>query len=293
MYKDTIKPYLNGLKWNDRPFWKYIGPLNRTYGTCVPPETALRWGIADQAWAVKHGFFVARCQTRERAVLLGLPSKDPKHPRWKPMPNSPAVTHEPWYVIDYYKPKTTMRTIEHCVFLGVPGFERLIQFIKQQDEYGYISCWAKPVQLYDETMMWYKIYWAETRPVKNKIHKDVLGTKIAPRFVGLDRKREQEKREAAEAHARRLQELELQKAMNARKRHDVKLANSIARNELHDHAKAVLDSKRRNQKQAQHIFRHGDKEYAQRLLAYTNEQFARNEISEPVLPHGWKPEARA
>ena len=103
---------------------------------CPIMDGAIRWTVADQAWAVDQGFFVARSDTLNR------------------------VTFEPINPYDHDKrfidQNLMLGFIERHVCFGDKNYVRLWTFLKQQDQWGYNGAWDTAVERFSKHMIWYK-----------------------------------------------------------------------------------------------------------------------------------------
>jgi hypothetical protein len=118
-----------------------------------------RWTISHQAWAVDEGFFVQPCNDfipkegmgrLERPIIFALEDVS-KFPDLKPRVRE-------GHHISYANPNATMLTIKNYVKRGHPEYTYLAEFIKQQDEQGYIGAWDRRSAFCSKTLVWYRHY---------------------------------------------------------------------------------------------------------------------------------------
>lgn len=150
------------FQWNNRPGWDYVGKDRVRYGVEVDPRafsirtqttSGIIWTVDMQAWAVTHGFFVGREPIRERPVIIGINRYDS--------------------TFSYVEPERAMQEIERRTFRRYPRYGILLDFIKQQDQYGYTGAWDKNVQIYTPDLLWYKLY-RQANPQKVRRHETLV-----------------------------------------------------------------------------------------------------------------------
>lgn len=133
-------------QWNHRPCWDYIGkdrvvmgsPVDaRTFSIRTNSSRGIIWTLDMQCWAVEQGFFVQRELVRERPVIIGISKYDPTFSYWEP-----------------YK---AYQEIERRAFRRDSRYPILLDFIEQQDRYGYTGAWDIRVQNYTPDLLWYKM----------------------------------------------------------------------------------------------------------------------------------------
>jgi hypothetical protein len=103
-------------------------------------DGAIRWTVADQAWAVGQGFFVARSDMLNRVTFDSINPYD----------------HDE-RVIDQ---NLMLGWIERHVCFNDKAHTRLWTFLKQQDQWGYSGAWDVTVERFSRRMGWYKNYLA-------------------------------------------------------------------------------------------------------------------------------------
>jgi hypothetical protein len=159
---------LNNFPWNrDKHAWPYVGktrhPNYKNRAMTLRVGDRLRWTISRQAWAVEQGFFVQRCNdfiprehqsAMERVVIHSI--AEVKGTGEQPLTR--AQKKLGWHHISHANPVGTIQTIKNYCKLDEPRYLYLYEFIKQQDQYGWVGAWDRRAEYCSVTLSWYRHY---------------------------------------------------------------------------------------------------------------------------------------
>lgn len=129
------------LDENDRPYT--ANAPQRAFAASRRDPSLIRWGKAWQAKAIQLGFFF------ERDALSG-----DNHVTIIPLENGEERWRSDQHVVDWLEGERQLDRYKNFAIIA-------LNFIRQQDQYGYSGVWEKTVEFYDGKLLWYKRYMAE------------------------------------------------------------------------------------------------------------------------------------
>ena len=156
-------PYIGKprVEWlHDREGNQYAEKLGGRAFAAPMQIPLIRWTKKWQGWAIDNGFFLERSTLFDPGKGGALAHSDDEHVRVLPLGN-------------YATDQDVMNMLERAIFHRDPFAELALEFIEQQDKYGYSGMWDSiTIQTFDHNLLWYK----RVRQTKHDRYTIRLGT---------------------------------------------------------------------------------------------------------------------